>query len=103
MPEPWAARGVSDCSSQKTAFRAFTALREARSAVSGKSFLKIKQTTEVLVYWTLKLQTCIEPAGEELTSAPHQFKLVTVLCSLRNAKFEPTVSSPPPAGVTKME
>src|SRR5579859_861204 len=54
-------------------------------------------------YCTVKLHTFNVPPGVAFTLAPQWSRLVTVFCSVRKAKFRPTVCSVPPAGVTKME
>jgi hypothetical protein len=51
----------------------------------------------------VKLHTVVEPGVEAFTTVPHQSRLVTVFCSVLNAKLVPTVSSEPPDGVTKVE
>ena len=48
----------------------------------------------------VKLQTVAEPAEAKI---PQLSRLVTVFCSVRNRKFEPTVCSAPPGAVTKIE
>jgi len=50
-----------------------------------------------------KLHTVVEPGVEAFTTVPHQSRLVTVFCSVLNAKLVPTVDSAPPAGLTKIE
>jgi hypothetical protein len=51
----------------------------------------------------IKLQTLDEPVAEVFTKTPQLFRLVTAFCSVLNAKLAPTVSSAPPAGLTKIE
>src|SRR5262245_32667877 len=51
----------------------------------------------------VKLHTVVEPGVEAFTTVPHQSRLVTVFCSVLNAKLVPTVSSEPPAGLTTLE
>src|SRR5262245_28857228 len=51
----------------------------------------------------VKLHTVVEPGVEAFTTVPHQSRVVTVFCSVLNAKFVPTVSSEPPDGLTKIE
>ncbi len=46
---------------------------------------------------TLKLHTLCVPTAE---INAQEFKLVTLACSVRKAKFVPTVCSAPPVGVT---
>ena len=54
-------------------------------------------------YCAVKLHTFRVPLDVLFTKAPQWSKLVTVFCSVRKAKFVPTVCSEPPAGVTKTE
>ncbi len=49
---------------------------------------------------SVKLHTVAEPAEAKI---PQLFSCVTVFCSVRKAKFEPTVCSTPPGAVTKIE
>ena len=51
----------------------------------------------------MKLQTLDEPVADVFTKAPQLFRLATVFCSVLNAKLVQTVSSAPPAGLTKIE
>src|SRR5262249_39655403 len=51
----------------------------------------------------VKLHTVVDPGVEAFTKVPHQSRLVTVFCSVLNAKLVPTVCSTPPAGLTKIE
>src|SRR5262245_4710395 len=51
----------------------------------------------------VKLHTVVDPGVEAFTTVPHQSNVVTVFCSVLNAKLVPTVSSEPPAGLTKIE
>src|SRR5579859_3459720 len=59
--------------------------------------------SHTVFYCTAKLHTFNVPPGVAFTSAPQVSRLVTVLCEERNMKFEPTVCSVPPGGVTKIE
>ena len=54
-------------------------------------------------YCAVKLHTFRVPLDVLFTKAPQWSKLVTVFCSVRKAKFVPTVCSELPAGVTKTE
>jgi len=49
------------------------------------------------------LHTVVEPAGVVAKRNPKLLRVVTVFCSVRNAKSDPTVCSVPPGDVTKAE